>query len=194
MFTPRETLIARDDLVLVIIDVQDKLAAAMPHSDRVIAAVNRLARTTALVGAPLILTRQYPQGLGPTVPQVEDTLLELAQQGARVSSVDKMAFCCASDESFCEALSATGRRQVVLVGMETHICVAQTALALSGTGFQVQVAADACCSRDDDIHEFALQRMGHGGIIVTTSESVMYEAVARAGTDEFKSLLRIVKE
>jgi len=193
MFAPRETLIVRDDLVLVVIDVQEKLAAAMSHRERVVTAVSRLARATALVGAPVILTRQYPQGLGPTVDEVELLLLELAAQGARVSGVDKTAFCCAAEEDFIEALSATGRRQVVLAGMETHICVAQTALALAGTGFQVQVAADACCSRDDSAHDIALHRMRHTGVIVTTAESVMYEAVGRAGTDEFKRLLQIVK-
>jgi nicotinamidase-related amidase len=193
MFAPRETLIVRDDLVLVVIDVQEKLAAAMPDRERVIAAVSRVARTAALVGAPVILTRQYPQGLGPTVDEIEALVLELAGQGARVSGVDKTAFCCAAEEDFLEALSATGRRQVVLVGMETHICVAQTALALAGSGFQVQVAADGCCSRDDSMHQLALDRMRHTGVIITTTESVMYEAVGRAGTDEFKRLLEIVK-
>jgi len=193
MFAPRETLIVRDDLVLVIIDVQEKLAAAMSCREQVIAAAGRLARTAALVGAPVILTRQYPQGLGPTVAEIEELLLELATNGARVSGVDKTAFCCAAEDTFMEALSATGRRQVVLIGMETHICVAQTALALAGSGFQVQVAADACCSRTDAAHELALDRMRHTGVIVTTTESVMYEAVGRAGTDEFKHLLQIVK-
>lgn len=183
----------RDDLVLVIIDVQEKLAAAMAHREQVIAAVSRLARTAALVGAPVILTRQYPQGLGPTVDEIEALVLELAGQGVRVSGVDKTAFCCAAEEDFLEALSATGRRQVVLVGMETHICVAQTALALAGSGFQVQVAADGCCSRADSMHQLALDRMRHTGVIITATESVMYEAVGRAGTDEFKRLLEIVK-
>lgn len=194
MIASKETLINRDDLVLVIVDIQERLAAAMPHAPSVIASAAKLARTSALVGAPIILTRQYPQGLGTTVEQIETLLLELAQSGARVSGIDKTAFCCAAEESFVEALSATGRRQVVLLGMETHICIAQTALALAGSGYQVQVVADACCSREDAAHDTALARMRQAGVIVTCAESVMYEAVGRAGTDEFRGLLKIVKD
>lgn len=194
MIASKETLIHRDDLVLVIVDIQERLASAMPHKERVIVSTGRLARAAALVGAPILVTRQYPQGLGTTVEQIESLLLELAEQGARVSGIDKTAFCCAAEDGFIEALSATGRRQVVLVGMETHICIAQTALALAGSGYQVQVAADACCSREDSAHDIALDRMRHSGVIVTSSESVMYEAVGRAGTEEFKGLLKIVKE
>lgn len=194
MIASKETLIHRDDLVLVIVDIQERLACVMPHGEQVIAAASRLARAAALIGAPIILTRQYPQGLGTTVEQLETLLLELAQQGARVSGIDKTAFCCAAEDGFIEALSATGRRQVVLIGMETHICIAQTALALAGSGYQVQVVADACCSREDAAHETALDRMRHAGVIVTCAESVMYEAVGRAGTDEFRGLLRIVKD
>lgn len=193
MFAPRETLIRRDDLVLVLVDIQAKLAAAMEHRERVVAAASRLAKASVLVGAPVILTRQYPQGLGDTDEELEAVLLELASRGGRVSGVDKTAFCCAAEEDFLEALSATGRRQVVIAGMETHICVAQTALALAGSGYQVQVAEDACCSRDEQMHRSAIERMRHTGVIVTTSESVMYEAVGRAATDEFRRLLEIVK-
>lgn len=193
MLSPRETLIDRDDLVLVIIDIQERLADVMEMRGQVVSAAIRLAKAAALVGAPIILTRQYPKGLGPTAEELESVLLGLAESGARVTGVDKTAFCCASEEDFVEALSATGRRQVVLVGMETHICVAQTALALAGSGVQVQVPADACCSRDASMHDAALDRMRHSGVVITTSESVMYEAVGRAGTDEFKRLLEIVK-
>lgn len=194
MIQPRETLVRREDLVLVLIDLQDRLAAVMERRDSVLAAARRLARVCALVGAPIIATRQYPQGLGPTVGELEELLLELARDGARVSGVDKTAFCCAAEADFVEALSATGRRQVVLAGMETHICVAQTALALAGSGCQVQIAADACCSRDEADHLVALDRLRQAGVIVSTSESVMYEAVGVAGTPEFKQLLQIVKD
>lgn len=194
MIQSRETLVRRDDLVLVLIDIQHRLAAAMDDRERVVGAASRLARAAVLLGAPIIVTRQYPKGLGPTVEELEVLLLDLAESGARVTCVDKVAFCCAREDSFNEALSATGRKQVVIAGMETHICVAQTALALAGSGCQVQVAADACCSRQTADHEVALDRLRQAGVIVTTSESVMYEAVGVAGTAEFKQLLEIVKE
>lgn len=191
---PCARLIAREDVVLVIIDMQERLAAAMSKRDAVTLAASRLARTAALIGAPTIITRQYPQGLGETVSELRRVLEHLEHEGARVARVDKTAFCCADEVGFMEALQATGRRQVVLAGMETHICVGQTALALAAEDFEVHVAADASCSREDSAHEIALHRMRFAGVTVTTSESVMYEALGRAGTDEFRRLLAIVKE
>lgn len=188
-----ETIIRRDDFVLVVIDVQMRLATTMSHRERVIGAATRLVRTAALVGAPVIVTRQYPDGLGPTEEDLEAALVQSAFEGATVLGVDKMTFCCGGAPEFVEALSATTRKQAVVVGMETHICVTQTTLDLIGRGMQVHVVADGCCSRDDHDHEIALRRMCAAGAIVTTSQAVMYEAVERAGTDEFKRLLAIVK-
>lgn len=189
----RAKLVSRSEMVLVIIDVQERLAAAMTRRDAVTAATVRLAMTAAMLGAPIIVTRQYPQGLGPTVAGLEEALSDLAADGADVTHVDKTAFCCAREARFCEALAATGRAHVVVCGMETHICVAQTALALASEGLDVHVPADACCSRLDSAHDVALARMRASGVTVTWSESVMYEAVGRAGTDEFRRLLTIVK-
>lgn len=187
------SLIDRDGYALVVIDLQERLAAAMEDRERVVRAATALARTAALTGAPVIVTRQYPRGLGSTVPEFEDVLVELAEDGAKVLGTDKMAFCCAAEREFLEILRATGRMQVVLAGMETHICIAQTALALAAEGFAVHVAADACCSREKAAHDVALDRLRAAGVTVTWSESVMYEAVGAAGTDEFKRLLDIVK-
>lgn len=190
---PGTPLVTRDGFVLVIIDVQERLAAVMERRDTVVAAASSLARTAAMLGAPVIVTRQYPQGLGPTVPGLDDVLCTLRDEGARITGVDKTAFCCAAEPAFSDALAATGRRQVVIAGMETHICVAQTALVLAAGGHDVHVVADGCCSRDAAAHEVTLDRLRGAGVSVTTTESVMYEAVGRAGTDEFRRLLAIVK-
>jgi len=179
--------IDRDDVVLVVIDIQDRLAAVMERRDEVVGVASRLARVAQLIGAPVIETRQYPKGLGGTVP-------ELAEVLETATVVDKTCFCCASEPGFVEALQATGRRQVAIVGMETHICVSQTALALLDGGYRVHVVADGVCSRFARDYEIALARLRAEGAVVTTSESVMYEAVGRAGTDEFKALLGIVKK
>ncbi|MDP2183451.1 MAG: isochorismatase family protein [Actinomycetota bacterium] len=193
MPAPDQTIISRDDLVLVAIDIQTRLAAVMERRSEVIAVTGRLARLASLVEAPIIVTRQYPKGLGGTDESLEEVFVGLAEAGARIIGVDKTAFCCNVETEFREALASTGRKQVVLVGMETHICVAQTALSLAGNGHQVQVVADACCSRRSADHDTTLDRLRSAGVIVTSSESVMYEAVGRAGTDEFKELLGIVK-
>lgn len=186
-------LVERDAFALVVIDIQERLAAAMDERERVVGAASRLARAAALCDAPIIVTRQYPRGLGPTVTELEDVLVELAEGGASVLGIDKMSFCCAEEPDFVEALRSTGRTQAVVCGMESHICVAQTALALNAEGYMVHVAADACCSRERAAHDLALARMRHAGAVVTWSESVMYEAVGTAGTPEFKALLEIVK-
>lgn len=194
MTTHVPALVDRDAMVLVLVDIQGRLAAAMDRRDQVVAAASRLARVAALVSAPVVVTRQYPQGLGDTVPELQSVLDTLASDGAEVLRVDKTAFCCSAEPGFVEALASTARDQVVVAGMETHICVAQTALALSAAGKRVQVVADACCSRDARNHDIALSRLRAAGVVVTTSESVMYEVVGRAATDEFKALLGIVKE
>ncbi len=194
MTASHTSVVDPSSMVLVLVDLQERLAVAMENRDKVVSRAMKLARAAALVGAPIILTRQYPKGLGPVVPELESLLLELAHGGARVLGVDKMAFCCASEPTFRDALAATGRDQVVLTGMETHICVTQTALALLEDRMRIQVVADACCSRDREAHEIALARMRAEGIIITHHESVMYEAVGVAGTDEFRALLHIVKD
>lgn len=191
--TEQPRLVRRDDAVLVVIDIQERLADAMPHRARVVAGASRLLRTAALLGMPAIVTLQNPGGLGGLVAEIAGLLdgPELASANVRV--IDKLAFCCTLEPSFTAALEATGRRQVVLCGMETHICVTQTALALSAEGYSPFVAADACCSIDDGDAHVALDRMRADGVEVATSQAVMYEAVRQAGTDEFRAMLRIVK-
>jgi nicotinamidase-related amidase len=186
-------LINRTSLVLVVIDVQEKLAAVMPRRDEVVGAVTRLVRAAALLSAPIVVTRQYPEGLGGLVPEIEAALDE-ARGSVSVATVDKIAFCACDEPAFLESLYETGRSMAVVVGMESHICVTQTALALAKKTYPVHVVADACCSRRDADHAVALERLRAAGVVVTTSESVMYEAVSKAGTDEFRALLAIVKE
>lgn len=194
MTSTGHNLVDRDGLVLVVVDIQERLAAAMERRAQVAGNAAKLARLAAIVGAPIIVTRQYPKGLGETVPEVEQPLADLEADGAAVRRVDKTTFCCAGEPAFMEALRATGRTQPVLVGMETHICVTQSALALLEMGgYAPQVVADACCSRETEAHETALDRLRAAGVVVTTTESVMYEAVGAAGTDEFKKLLAVVK-
>lgn len=185
-------LVHRASLVLVVIDVQEKLAAAMERRDDVVAVIVRLVRLAELVGAPIVVTRQYPEGLGDTVPEIADALAA-ASRTVKVVTVDKTSFCACDEPAFLEALYETGRSQAVLAGMESHICVTQTALTLAKKTYPVHVVADACCSRRDADHEAALSRLRAAAVVVTTSESVMYEAVSRAGTDEFRHLLAIVK-
>jgi nicotinamidase-related amidase len=182
-----QDVVKADEAVLVLVDVQDGLARAMPPEDRWLESAALLARAAGPLGMPCIVTRQYPQGLGDTVRAVAEAV------GPHVP-VDKMTFDSMAERGFCERLEATGRRTVVIAGIEAHICVTQTALSLARTGHRVHVVADAVCSRRPGDRETALARLRSAGVVVTTSESVLYEALERAGTQTFRDVLRLVKE
>lgn len=174
------------EAVLVVIDAQESLAATMDVCDSVMGATELLVRAAGRLGIPVIVTRQNPVALGDTVAGVRDAA------GVH-TPVDKMAFDATSEDAFIDRLEQTGRRAVVLAGMETHICVAQTALGLMRSGYAVSVAADAVCSRRSNDHAVALDRLRAAGVVVTTAESVVYEALGIAGTDMFRDVLRFVK-
>lgn len=180
-------VIDRTTAVVVLIDMQERLAAAMQRRDAVVRASALLGRVADVLGTPVIVTRQYPEGLG-------DTVEELAVVPGAGAPVDKTVFDCTLEPAFMERLEASGASQVVLTGMETHICVMQTALSLVRSGYRVHVVADAVCSRRDQDRDTALDRLRGAGVTVTTAESVIYEALGRAGTPEFREVLGLVKE
>jgi len=190
---PASSVVNREHVAIVVVDVQERLAAAMVRREQVVARSALLARVAAIVGCPIIVTRQYPRGLGGVEPELMEVLEQLASEGGDVHTVDKLSFDCFGESAFCETVAQVRRGQLVLCGMETHICVSQTALAALREGFDVHIAGDACCSREMECHELALGRLSHAGAAITTAESVAYELVGCAGTDEFKALLAAVK-
>lgn len=185
--------VRRSEAVLVVVDIQERLSAVMERRGAILSATIRLVRTAGLLGMPIIATQQYPKGLGESEPALIEALAAAESAGSHVARIDKLDFDCFGEPQFVQALEATERRQIILSGMETHICVTQTALSALRAGYEVHVVADACCAREDAAHEIALARLRAAGSPVTTTESVMYEAVGRAGTDEFRALLGIVK-
>jgi isochorismate hydrolase len=187
------TVASRSQAALLVIDIQERLSAVMPQRDSVLQSTSKLMRTAALVELPIVVTLQYPTGLGDAEPVVR-AAAQSAAEATSVAWVNKIAFDCFAEPAFVEALAATQRRQLVIAGMESHICVVQTALAALREGFDVHVVGDGCCSRDAASHESAMARLRAAGAIVTTTESVLYELVGEAGTDEFRELLRIVKD
>ncbi|MDR3687021.1 MAG: isochorismatase family protein [Coriobacteriia bacterium] len=191
---PANTVASRDDSVLVIVDEQERLTAVMERRDEVVSATVRLVRTAALVCVPIVVTRQYPKGLGDTDPTLAEVIEAARAAGAGVTSIDKVAFDCFGEPAFAKTLERSSRRQMLLAGMETHICVTQTALSALRNSFDVHVVGDACCSRNAASHDSALERMRAAGAVVTTTESVMYELMGESGSDEFRALLAIVKQ
>ena len=168
--------------VLCIVDLQERLLAAMPAAGPVVERAGRLARGAALLSVPALLVEQYPRGLGRTPAEVADGL---------PPPFEKMSFSCCDCRSFVEALPA-GASSAVLCGLETHVCVAQTALDLLERGLDVFVVADAVMSRHAIDHDVALRRLEASGAVVTTSEAVLFEWCRSAEHPQFQAVRRLV--
>ncbi len=172
------------DSVLVVIDVQDKLLAKMPTATALVASVGFVLDVANLLGVPVRATEQYPKGLGPTAADIARRLTRPVPA--------KTAFSCCGADGFVSELKALGRRTVVLVGMEAHVCVAQTALDLLAEGFAVFLPVDAVSSRYEIDHATALRRLEAAGAIPTTAEAVAFEWVRDAAHPHFKAVSKLV--
>ncbi len=177
-------LLAQDNSVLLIIDVQSKLLAAMSpeHSQAVTRYSAILAEAADLLNIPVLVTEQYPKGLGAT----DEVIIAKLPQPTQI--VSKTSFSCCQATSFMQALSSSQRQHIILTGMEAHICVLQTALDLHQQGYQISVVADAVCSRNPEHKFYALQRLQHQGITITNHESVLFEWLKDAAHPEFKRI------
>lgn len=175
-----------ENAVLVVIDVQERLMAAMPGRVATIAGIDRLLRAARVLKVPAILTLQYVKGLGPLCA-------ELAESARNVPSFEKTAFSCCGSTSFAAHFKSLNRPRVILCGVEAHVCVQQTALDLIEQGKTVYIIADAVCSRREFDASAALDRMRSAGVIVTTAEGVAFELLKEAGTPPFKEILPLFK-
>lgn len=180
-------LLARDATVLVVIDVQEAYRAVLFEYERVAAATARMLQGATLLGVPILVTEQYPKGVGPTVPEVATHF------PAGTSVVQKMSMSCCGADAFRASLAGLGRGQVVIIGIETHACVNQTAHDLMAAGYQVHVARDATSSRRRDDHEVGWSKLLQSGVVPATVESALLELVRTAEAPEFKALQRIIK-
>jgi len=172
--------------VLLIVDVQERLLPAMAAPDRVVAGCGTLIDGAARLGVPVIASEQYPKGLGPTVEPLKARLRPQA-------IFAKLSFSCAGDPNLLAGLDATGRPDVIVAGIEAHICVLQTALDLAARGVKVRVVADAVGARRPEAVDLALDRLGRAGIGLVNVEMVLFEWLGRAGTDDFKYLSSLIK-
>ena len=178
-------MLTRDDAVLLVVDVQGKLARLMHEADALFDHLSRLVRGAKVLEVPVLATEQNPKGLGPTVEEVRPHLPS--------PPLPKMAFSCCGEAAVVEALEATGRRQVLLAGIETHICVYQTARDLLARGWEVHVVADAVSSRSVRNREVGLAKMRAAGAEVTSVETALFEMLETAEGPAFKQILEIVK-
>ena len=179
MLTPSNT-------ALVIVDVQEKLVAAMAEKTSLVANLRTVIRGARILNLPVLWVEQYPQGLGCTIPELGGLLEGLEPQS-------KNCFSACGLQEFVEALESTGRQQVLLVGLETHVCVYQTAIHLLESGYHVEVVGDAVSSRTPENKKLGLRRMERAGAEITSVEMALFELLGRADRPEFKEISKLVR-
>jgi nicotinamidase-related amidase len=181
-------LLSKDDCALVVVDIQEKLLPPIHERERLVRNAQLLLRLAKIVDIPLVATTQYATGLGRIVPEIAALL-------PKAEPVDKLQFGCFANERFCGALkSLPGKRNTLLLcGMETHICVMQTALGALEKGYIVHVASDAVGSRSEWNWKIGLERMQAAGALISSTEMIIYELLGGSGTPAFKAMLPYLK-
>jgi nicotinamidase-related amidase len=179
-------LLKTNTTALLIIDVQERILPVINNYHQVVNNVVKLIKGFKVMGLPIYLTEQYPKGLGPTIQPI---INELDEQ----KPIEKMSFSCSGAAGLFDEFKSKKLTQIVVTGIEAHVCVQQTVHDLLESGFQVNLAADAVSSRKEFDFRIALERMKSNGAEVTTSESILFELLNVCGTDVFKQVSKIVK-
>ena len=179
-------LVSAAQSMLLLVDVQERLAPAVADRDACLKRCRRLIEAARRLDVPVLASEQYPKGLGPTVAELRE-LLEPAEIHA------KTHFSCAADPGLAAALRGLGRSQIVICGMEAHVCVLQSALGLKREGFEPAVVADAVASRDPANRTLALERLRANAVEIVSSEMILFEWLGEAGTPEFKAVIPLIK-
>lgn len=176
----------KSEAVLVIVDIQKRLAAVMGERKKVVDNCLHLIELSKLLDIPVILNEQYPKGLGPTVSEIREALHPY-------EPLEKVTFSCCKGPSFIDRLSATSKKRIILVGMETHVCVLQTCIGLLEAGYRVHAVSDATCSRTKEDFDTAIEFMRDAGAVITCTETVLFQLLEKAGTEEFKIISKRIK-
>ena len=175
-------MLARDRAALVVVDVQEAFRGAVGEFDAIARAAGVLAQGSRLLGLPIVVAQQYPQGLGQTVPEVAEHL-------DGIPRLDKVAFSACRADGF----HLDDRDQALVCGIEAHVCVSQTVHDLIDRGVEVHVAADAVSSRTAANRRVGLVKMERAGAVLSSVETALFELVGRAGTDEFRAVQGLIK-
>ena len=178
--------IARAKAGLVVVDIQERFRPVIFEMPRVVQNALRLINGALILRVPVFATEQYRKGLGGTVPEIASAIPDFAP-------LEKNTFSCCGAPGFVEALRAKGVQDVILCGIEAHVCVCQTCLGLLDAGFRPFVVADAISSRTPENHRLGVERMRDAGAVIVSTEMILFELLERAGTDEFKQMLTLVK-
>jgi nicotinamidase-related amidase len=175
-----------NNTVFVVVDIQERLFPHIHEHLMLEQNCHKLLSGVRILEAPLIVTEQYPKGLGPTISSIQSELSE-------IKPIEKITFSCCANEEFTGTLKNLGRHNVILCGIEAHVCVLQTAIDLKEMGFQPVVVVDCISSRRQKDKEVALIRLQQENVLITNYESVLFELCSVAGTDTFKAISHLVK-
>jgi len=180
------SFIVLENSVLIIIDVQEKLLRVIHEKDKLLDNLLKLIRGVQVLGMPVILVEQYPQGLGPTIPEIISLLPD-------IQSIPRLSFSCCGEKRFLKELEALNRKQVLITGIESHVCVYQSTIDLLNAGYELHVVTDCVSSRTPENKKIALHRMNSAGAKLTSTEMALFELLRVAGGEKFKAISRIIK-
>lgn len=183
---PKSRLLTRENTALIIIDVQEKLLAVMQDKEKIVENILKLIDFAKIIDLPIVLTEQYPKGLGSTIKQIKDKIPEIVP-------IEKTVFNCFAAEGFKEKLETNNISTIIITGIESHVCVSQTALDALDHNMQVCVISDATSSRTLENHRIGLERMRDNGIIIASTEMLIFELLKDAKTKEFKEAQPLLK-
>lgn len=179
-------ILTKNDTLLLVVDFQEKILQVIRNIDSVMNNTKKLIEGCKILDVPIFYTEQYPKGLGHTAEVLKESLKD-------IQPYEKTSFSCFDAGTLFKTLKESGRTKVVLCGIESHVCVQQTALDLLTNGFQVYLVADAVSSRKEMDYNIALRRMEKHGAEIITTESVLFEMLEYSGTAEFKAISKLVK-
>jgi nicotinamidase-related amidase len=178
--------IDKSDTALVIVDIQERLANVMKAKEDVVRNCLHLIELAKMLNIPIVLTEQYPKGIGHTVGEIKDALLQY-------KPIEKMTFSCCEESKFSIFLSDLNKKNILLTGMETHICVLQTCIGLLKEGYNVHLVKDAACSRSRENWKTSVEFMRDAGAVITCTETALFQLLKIAGTGEFKTISKRIK-
>lgn len=179
-------LLDKENTALLIIDIQDRLANAMKVRDEVVKNCLHLIELSKMMNIPVVVTEQYPKGLGPTVAEIKDAL-------PSYQPIEKLTFSCCEEPNFLNEIKRLNKKTLILTGMETHICVLQTCIDLLKEGFHVHLVRDAVCSREKENWKTGIELMRDAGAVINCTETVLFQLLKVAGTEEFRAISRRIK-
>ena len=180
-------MLSIDNTALLVIDVQGRLADVMHNKENLLNNLDRVIRGARVLDLPIIWTEQVPDKLGTTTPAIAELMEDVARP------ISKSSFSCCGETPFIEQLAATGRKQILVTGIETHVCVYQTAIDLLNQGYHVELVTDAVSSRTPENRQLGIDRIKKAGATLTSTEMALFELLKVAEGQQFKEISKIVK-